>query len=172
MAKSRLLEWKYQILHTPLVLKVSQWYQSLPEREQKLVYWLGLILVLSLLYALLWVPAETSRQKAEKSLKRELTLHQWMQNNRHRVQGASHVSGSAGGSLLSVINESARQHKVTLARFEPDGEKGVRIWLEKAVFDDVMAWTQQLETRGIVVSQLNADRDVQGRASFRITFRR
>lgn len=172
MAKNRIQELKYQLQHMPMVVKYEQWYHKLAEREQKAVYSVSVLLVLALLYSLIWSPAQSGYVKAQKALQRELSLHQWMQDNRHRVAGAGATSAGEGGSLLAVINQTARKQQITLSRFEPDGEQGVRIWLEKAPFDDVMAWVQHLETQGVVVSQLNADRDGQGFAGFRITFRR
>ncbi len=172
MAKHRLQEIKYQIQHAPILLKVSQWYQGLPEREQKIFYWLGVLLAVALVFSLIWAPAEKAKTEAEKKLQKELSLHQWMQDNAHKVKGRSHAAASSDGSLLGTINESARKHTISLTRFEPDGDTGVRIWLENAVFDNVMAWVQDLEQQGVLMSQFNADREEQGKASFRMTFRR
>jgi len=99
----------------------------------------------------------------------------WMQANAAAVRQAAKAGSAghpaAGQSLLAITNASALAAGLKLQRFEPEGERRVRVTLENAVFTDVMGWIVDLEQRnGVTVESFSADGQPQpGIVNIRLT---
>lgn len=118
---------------------------------------------------LVWLVLLAPLSSARRSLLREIEAKEeelaWMQVAAQEVrQYAGHGAGrgQGGASPMAVIDGSARQFGglgQAMQRIEPDGERKVRVWLEGAVFDDLLRWLAQLklgdgiEVEEIVVEQ-------------------
>lgn len=164
--------WK-QGLNAQLAPARARW-QALSLRDRRALAALAAALVVVLFWLAVVAPTLrfAERSRAELATAREDLG--WMQANANKVrramaQGAGHLE--PGQSLLSAVNSSAQQAGLNLQRFEPDGERRVRVTLENAVFTDVMRWIVEVERRyGLQVEHFNAEVQAQpGIVNIRLT---
>ena len=82
------------------------------------------------------------------------------------------ASGLAGRSLLAVVDQSARSGGLgnAIKRIEPDGSKGVKVWLEGAPFDPMILWLGKLaKSFRIEPSMITLEPIGDGRVNARLT---
>lgn len=151
------------------------WYRNLPPRDALVVKALAIIIAISLVYLWIWVPAEQYANRYESKLKTEKELHAFMKANAYKVSGNSQrgKASGAGQSVLALVNSTSKAKGIALSRFEPEGENGLRIWLDKVKFDDVIDWIDLLENeRGVRVTQINIDKVEPGTVNLRAVLKR
>lgn len=156
-------------------------WQQLSEREQRLVLITAGVVLLSLLYFGLWQPLQQGIEAEQLRLQaRQQTLQQLQQDaarvqqlRRHQAQ--SNRSATRKGSLLVVIERSAQQKKLqaALQKVQPEGKDGVRVWLDNAVFDDLVEWLDLLSRQhGLQISDISIERGTEpGRVNCRVLLR-
>lgn len=152
---------------------------GVPVRQRPLLF-IGLgLLVLLLVWLVLLAPLASSREDLHRQIAdREADLA-WMRAAAQEVRqlaGDPAGTGNAGrtGSPLAAIDGSARQLGLgqALQRVEPAGSREVRVWLESAVFDDLVRWLARLrQEHGIEVAEIviEPDRTGPGLVSARLT---
>jgi len=150
------------------------WYQGLPARDALIVKSLAILIAISLVYLWVWVPAEKYNARYESKLKSEKELHAFMKANAYKVSGNSQRARSnSGQSVLALVNSTSKAKGIALSRFEPEGENGLRIWLDKVKFDDVIDWIDLLENdQGVRVTQINIDKVDPGTVNLRAVLKR
>ncbi|NVK38914.1 MAG: type II secretion system protein M [Gammaproteobacteria bacterium] len=149
----------HQLEQSSLYKSSSTWFNQLSERDQKFVKAIGVIFTIALLFAWVWQPVSQGKEKAESKYYSELKFHQKMKDSAHLFGGVSTNAPTSGASILSTVNNTAKVKNIQLKRFEPEGENGLRIWLDKANFNSVIDWLELLETsRGIRVEQISIDK--------------
>lgn len=146
---------------------MKAYFENLSQRERYMVIVAGVALVLFLGYTLLWRPIVGNARAVEQRLEAQEAELQWMRQAAAEVRQLRGSTGVApaqegGTSLLSLVERTARQGKLAPAvrRVQPDGQNGVRIWLENAVFDDLLVWLHQLATaHGVGLSEISVQRE-------------
>jgi general secretion pathway protein M len=73
--------------------------------------------------------------------------------------------------LVSSVSNLAKKHGVMLKRFEPSGDKKIKVWVDNASFDKMITWLTALKTSlNIEVEQISVEKDdVEGQVSSRLT---
>lgn len=156
-----------------LFTNTQNWYSHLSPRDQTITKALAALMALVLVYTWIWVPSAEGKIKAQKRYQSEMNFHETMKENAHLFKSGAAKTGTTGGSILSIVNSTAKAKGVQLSRFEPDGDGGLRIWLDKASFDKAIDWLELLELeRGIKVEQISMDKVNQGIANVRATLQR
>jgi general secretion pathway protein M len=157
---------------------MNEWWNSLNDRERMMLGVGGGFFVLCILYFVLVDPlfGRLDRLRSEVPQKRiELA---WMRGSAAEVgqlrgNGQSGQASSGGGSVMAVIDQTAKKQGLgnKLKRIEPEGETGAKVWLEDAGFDDVMRWAHLLDTKhGIRVAAFSAEPlEAKGYVKARIT---
>ncbi|WP_299585787.1 type II secretion system protein M [uncultured Microbulbifer sp.] len=155
--------------------QIAQWKQkwhALSSSDQRALGALGLFAGgLFIVYGL-FSPAkgffDESRTRAEES--RELV--QWMESQRpvlSRIK-PNGAGGKASGTLLQRVTNAAKQNRVTIKRFEPEGENRIRLWVEEVRYQDLQPWLNQLMKEQLGVRTINLDAlSEQGMVSARLT---
>lgn len=158
-----------KIKNSPSVVSAVRQFDSLPKRDQQALMLLSLALVLAVLYFLVWSPAHSFSAKQAANLKSSQELLSWVQANEGIAKSLASDTGNSSSkivdsqSLVSTISSNAQKHKISLKRFEPSGERKVRVWLEKVPFNTVIIWLKDLNsTYNIEVSQVSIDKDEKG----------
>ncbi len=163
----------HSINKQPTIIAAKNWYQALPPRDAAIVRAMAIVIGLCLIYLWVWVPVEKYQASAQARLQSELTLHRTLKENAYKVTGSRQSNAPAGQSVLAIVNSTSRAKGVKLSRFEPEGENGLRIWLDKVKFDDVVDWLDLLENeQGVRVTQINIDKVEPGTVNLRAVLQR
>lgn len=68
------------------------------------------------------------------------------------------VDGASDASLINRATTSAKPFGIAFKRFQPEGDTGLRLWIEGAEFDQLMRWVATLEQQQIALGQLDIDK--------------
>lgn len=156
---------------------MKELFENISTRERIFLGAGGAFVVLSLFYFLIVAPVSKSFKKHRKEVPEKQATLAWMQEAQREV-AKLRVSGNKGkkaySSPLITIEKTARQWKLdgSLKRMEPDGDQSIKVWMEEAIFDDLILWLQLLQSDyQIVVSTINVEKKTApGYVDARITF--
>ncbi len=153
--------------------KFRLWFHQLQSRERQLVIVAMVVFAIFLPYQLIWSPLLNRADRLQQQVNQQTEQLQWMRNALREIpplQGGQGTKSSA--SLLSVVEQTARQGKLrsSIRKIQPEGEQGVRIWMDNAGFDDVLMWLEQMKKQaGIEVVEMAAERQTEtGRVNLRL----
>ncbi|MEW5249045.1 type II secretion system protein GspM [Microbulbifer sp. 2201CG32-9] len=142
-----------------IVEELQQKWRSLPPNDQRA---LGvLILVLGGLFIVygLFTPAKHFFDDAYSRADASQELVQWIESQRNvleRLKPPS-SSGQASGTLLQRVTAAARQHGISIKRFEPEDQGRIRLWIDEARYQDLQPWLNTLVQQGFVLRTVNLD---------------
>jgi general secretion pathway protein M len=151
------------------------WLQTRSARERQLLAGGALLLAALLLYLLAWEPLAQREQALAERVAQQRSQLTWLAGaaseartltRRERVPEAQD-----GASLLSVIDRSAAQAGLgaALQRLAPEGDQGVRVWLDDASYAATLQWLDALGGHGIhVVSVQMEGHATRGRITARL----
>ncbi len=138
---------------------------NLTSSERRTLIIAAVVLSVLMLYMIVWKPVFSSDEKLRQQITTEKETLSWMRVASQELKalqgGNSEVVGRGARSLLSIVDQAARNNKLGLAlkRVEPKGENEVRVRLEQASFNDVARWLSQLKNKyGIRVKTITVDR--------------
>jgi general secretion pathway protein M len=159
--------------------KLRAYWSGLQPRERRILGIGGAALVLMLLYALVLDPYTSNVQRLRETVSEQRALLTWMEQAAQEVRqlrGAGSAPASTDGrSLLAITDSSARQAGLgdSVTRVEPDGERSVRVWLDKAAFNDMVRWLDELrEQHAVVIDGAVVERsDTPGRVDARVVLK-
>jgi len=155
---------------------MAYWAQLKP-RERMLLIGGGVFIILLMLYSLLWDPLVKKADQLNNSIPAQMELVAWMEQAALEVQELKankqekpQIKG--GQSMLAVIDRTAKQRRLSMKRVEPDGSTRVRVWLERASFDDLLLWIGSVQREyGIRIDSVVVDKeDEPGLVNARLTF--
>ena len=159
---------------------MKDWLAGLEPRERMLVYAAAAVVGVILVYAIFIQPLYSKYDKLVDSVEQQRETVQWMQQNAvtiRQLKGAGTAAGEglAGRSLLSVADSEARSARLgpALKRVEPEGSDAVRVWLDGASFDELVAWLEVMSSRyGADVDTITLERaEGAGLVNARLTLR-
>ncbi len=161
---------------------MKDWFYGLEQREQVIVGAGGVIAVLILLWALVWMPLERAHNDAEANLER------WQDAlaDLRVVAANSSASGSATAttpmvsstdSPVVIVDRTLREHSLNnTARRQQPTPNGVRVEFENVAFDQLVVWLGDLNTRYAMEVQAGslsiASRSGPGRINASLTLER
>jgi general secretion pathway protein M len=158
---------------------VLRWWEGRNTRERWLVAVGGLVAITLLPYVWFWEPLVDRAETLHKEVAEQRQDLRWMRKAAQRIEASGRASSAAqqpitdGRSLLGLVDRSARQAGLDeqVSRVQPDGDSSVRVWLERAPFNDLVRWLDELERPGGVrVSDLTVERtDESGLVDARLT---
>lgn len=150
--------------------KLKVYYASLNEREQRLVLISAVLVVIALFYWVIWSPLSQGVTKGQANLDSQQELLVWVQQNANRalqLQGSAKPSSKFNGSLAQEVNQSAGRLNIAIARMQPQGDE-LQVWIDQVPFNDVLSWLQGLESKGIVILDLDiAETNAAGQIKIR-----
>ena len=162
---------------------MKEWFASLEPRERQLLITGAAFLIVMLAYLLVWEPLANKNEALRSSHQNSQQLIDWMQDaavEAKTLQSKIKSSGPSGGSknqsLLGIIDRTAKGSKLgkSVKRVQPDGKTGARVWLEQAVFNDMVKWLEKLQRKeGIrIVTTVIEKQDDPGLVNARLVFQR
>ena len=157
------------------------WYRGLQQRERLLVLGASLMIAFTLFFLIIWEPVHKNLEEQSQRYQAQLGVLQWMQNAADEVRrlkatgDRNRVTRSDQPDTLIVENSAATAGiKAYLSRLESTSDKGARVTIDAASFDQLLLWLNTLQTRhGITVRSANMDRDdTPGGVNARLTLNR
>lgn len=128
---------------------MKEWFAGLNQREQLSLLALGIALALYLLYMLAWAPLAERREELalqNKSVAESLQRVDAMASEVVRLREGGAAS-TAQRNLTSLVNQSTGRHGLQVSRLQPNSRGDIQVRLENAVFDDLLAWLDDVENR-------------------------
>jgi len=136
---------------------LKDWFAGLNQREQLSLVALGMALGLYFLYMLAWAPlAERRDQLAQQNL----STAQSLQRVDAMVSEIALLRAGGGAStaqrnLTALVNQSTSRHSLQVSRLQPNSRGDIQVRLESVVFDDLLAWLDEVENReGLLVTEV------------------
>lgn len=145
---------------------MKAWWESLQSRERWLVK-LGIAVSLAFFgWLLVLRPLSVAQVRLSQSV---ATLEQQVATAQGQVAailaarnaGLGSAPRASGRSLMALTDASAREAGLgtALKRIQPEGETEVKIEMEAADFDALVAWLERLDvSEGVVISEWSVDR--------------
>jgi general secretion pathway protein M len=143
--------------------QLKAWYKALQPQERMLVMSAGVVVAIALLLLVVLAPlAHTLNAGQDRVTAKQQDLV-WMRSvaNNVRMAAASRASGGNGEPLMVLINRTAQQAgiKSAVTNQAQQGDNSIRIRLEGASFDAMVAWLGLLEQQfGVQVDSASMDR--------------
>jgi len=154
--------------------KLRAWYAGLQEREQRTVAIGGVAVAALILVFGILLPLHSTLSSAVRGNETKREDLNWMQVNAPEVRAAgSQLPAATGEAPVVLVDRVAREHGLAsaLRGTQPNGS-GVRVQLEAAPFDTMVAWLAVLDERyGLAVESITLDRTAKpGLVNASITF--
>lgn len=161
--------------------ELQHWYHGLQQRERQLVLAASAVIIVTLLYLIIWEPIVKGVDDQALKYQTQAEILDWMQAAAAEVStlkasGAAKrtTNSSQPVSLLVEKSIATAGLKPYLRKLESTTDKGARITIDAASFDQVLLWLSTLQTQyGITVTSANLDRDDKaGAVNVRMTLNR
>jgi len=144
---------------------MKTWFASLSSRERIMVQSMAVVIVLFLFYFIIIEPITSSYERNKKSVAAATQTVEWMKSASRQIEqlrGGNTAAKPKGKQfVLGVVDRSVRKTGLSsvMKRVQPEGDKGVRVWFEKASFDNLMKWLAIVERKhGLVVDEINIEK--------------
>jgi general secretion pathway protein M len=160
---------------------IQHWYHGLQQRERQLVLAASAVIVITLLYLTIWEPIHKGVEVQTQKYQTHIDILDWMQVAATEVRtlqasGAAKRQTNSSQPVSLLVEKSAATAglKPYLRKLESTSDKGARVTIDDASFDQVLLWLSTLQTQyGISVSSANFDRaDKAGAINARMTLDR
>jgi general secretion pathway protein M len=161
--------------------EITNWYRGLQQRERQLVLAASVVIIITLLYLIIWEPIHNGLEQQTQKYQSQIEILEWMQAaaSEARALQLSGVSNKRSGSSQPVtllVEKSAATAglKPYMSKLESTSDKGARVTLDAASFDQMLLWLNTLQVQyGVTVSSANLDRDNKpGAVNLRMTLNR
>jgi general secretion pathway protein M len=144
--------------------KFEVWLAGLSERERRMVTWGGVAAAVLLFLGAIVLPLYAAASRVERRVEQKQQDLEWMRGVAGELQAAGPAGAAGSGrSLIVIVDQSARTAGLSsaLTGTQPSGTGGVRVRLEGASFDTVVAWLANLEQQGLRIESATIDRGAQ-----------
>ena len=139
----------------------DQW-NKLATSERRLMMIGGVVVSVTLLYMMMWLPVQKELTRLRVSVPEERAQLQRMRVQAASIQPLRARSGTrpAAGTLVSVIEQSAttRGMRGFVTRMETDGGNGVQLTLDAVPFNSLLSWLADLQdSHSLLVESTSMD---------------
>ena len=151
----------------------GRWFDTLSQRDRTIVTALAAFLLALFAFTTIWLPVHDWSNAAQQRHEKQRSLLEWMRANEGAARESARAAGggTAQGSLLTLVANSAAESGIQLTRVQPEAN-GVSVMLQNQPFSEVFRWLAKLaEQHQVTVRQVSIDRqNVAGIVNARITF--
>ncbi len=140
--------------------KLVALYQSKSESEQRLIAILGICFAAFIVVSIFTTVIGGKNEVADK-LNKQVELNVWAAQQIQLIKsnGNSDNATSNQGSMTQIINNTARQSRITLARLQPQTTDAVKVGLDDIEFNVLMNWLAVLKNNyAIEVNNIDISR--------------
>lgn len=129
--------------------KLQGWWRSISAREQRLVAVGGSVLLIGFCYWVIWQPIGNRIDERERQVLSQQQTLVWLKEKGEEVlalQGGQGRQLDTSGTLEGVVNRTAFNQKIKIARLQPQGQE-LQVWIDTVAFDDLLIWLATLTDR-------------------------
>jgi general secretion pathway protein M len=142
--------------------QLRAWLGGLAPRERNLVYLAAALLGIAVVYFALVLPVTTAARQRAARLEQKSADLAWMRQVAPQVMAAAAASGAAASSesLVVLVDRTGREAGLgsSIRDQSPSGAQGLRLRLESASFDVLVAWLASLQQQyGVRVDAATID---------------
>lgn len=142
--------------------KLQGWWHGISTREQRLVAVGGSCLLLGLCYWAIWQPVANRIAERERQVVNQQQTLAWLKEKGQEVlamQGSSGRQIDTSGTLDGVVNRTAFNQKIKIARLQPQGQE-LQVWIDTVPFDALLLWLATLsDQHGVQVQVIEVARE-------------
>ena len=139
--------------------KLNHYYSALSEKDQKALKLLALFCGPLLLYFVILKPGYSYYNEAKENYLESSELLTWIEQNKPKVQTTQGPkSNSQELPLSQYISTTAETKKISITRLQPQGDQGVRIWMNEVSFSSLMEYLSELSNNGLTISSITVDK--------------
>ncbi len=146
-----------------LIMPLQSWWQSISQREKRMVLVCGLIGLIAIIFWGVLQPLNERSALAKSRIQTEKQLLDWVSQRADEITTLRKQGGIVRSSepLNQVIMTSTRQFNVELIRVQPRGEM-MQVWVQPLPFSKLVDWIAYLkETQGVDVDFIDIQRGKQ-----------
>lgn len=159
-----------KVLNSP----AGQYWLQLAPREQKLLIFLAVFLILFVLYSAIWEPVQQKQREAQQRLQLAQTQWQWLNEQIPSWEKSPYAANSQlnvqksefsdNNQLMTFLNQQLAVYKTQTALKEMKStSKGVKVSLKSANAVKVFKWLQAVESKGVEIESLKFAKLEQGK---------
>ncbi|MCE9687837.1 type II secretion system protein M [Shewanella sp. AS16] len=141
------------------------WWEGLASREQQLVGFGGVFLLIAVFYWGIWTPIANAEADALASLKAQQQTLDYVKQTANKIAGLKQSGGKAAvtGSLSTLVNQAAGKFGLEITRMQPQGDK-IQVWMDDVPFDALLGYLNELvQQQGLSLESVDlAETDTQG----------
>ncbi|MCS3767650.1 general secretion pathway protein M [Aeromonas hydrophila] len=142
--------------------KLQGWWRGISAREQRLVAVGGSLLLIGFCYWVIWQPIGNRIDERERQVLSQQQTLAWLKEKGEEVlalQGGQGRQLDTSGTLEGVVNRTAFNQKIKIARLQPQGQE-LQVWIDTVAFDDLLIWLATLADRhGVQVQVIEVARE-------------
>ena len=142
-------------------MNLRQRFEELAPRERRLVYLAAGFVAAAAIYLIVVLPIQAYSARAATRVAKKTADLAWMQQVAPQVMAAGATGGGGSGeSLVVLVDRSAREAGLgaSVRDQSPNGDNGLRLRLEGAQFDVLVAWLVNLQQQhSVTVDSANVD---------------
>lgn len=149
-------------------------YDHLSAQDQIALKGLSLFFALLILYAGIWLPANSYFEERSLFHQKQTELYQYLLSTEREARASSGQAKSSvsGQSILQTISRSAQKFSLKPDRLQPEGSQGVNVMFNDVSFNTLIQWLQNLNQQGFSVRQISIERgDSPGVVTARMVLR-
>lgn len=148
-----------------LIHTLRQRFDALPSNDRRAL----LVMFSAIGLLLVYLSFSSSRQYQQAAIARYKTMKEnlaWISVNTDALKqvaaggktAAPAATQAGDASLINIATTTAKPFGITFKRFQPEGDTGLRLWIEAAEFDKMLRWILVLKQQDINLDQLDVDR--------------
>jgi len=153
---------------------------AMEARERHMVIAAGVVIVITLLYALIWEPIFSNLENQRQRYQSQHQLLIWMKEKTREIKtlqsaGIQSTARFDNQSTASLVERSAQSMGMKpFIKKQTSDKKGVKIDLEQADFNRIILWLNDMQTRySIQTSNIKIEQhDKPGAVDVRVTLER
>lgn len=149
-----------------MLLNLRQRYEALPSNDKRALLIMAGAIVLTVLYFSLsgtrdYQQSAIARYQHSSEDSRWITLNLPQIRNLANAAKQPDNAGTSDASLINRATTSGKPFGIVFKRFQPEGETGLRLWIEGAEFDQLIRWVAALEQQHIQLDQLDINKQAK-----------
>lgn len=141
------------------------WWQGLAVREQQIVAFGAVFLVIGIFYWGIWTPIANAEADSLRRLAVQQQTLTYVKQTANKIAGLRQTGAkpTASGSLSSVVNQTAGAYGLVITRMQPQGDK-IQVWMDDVPFDALLNYLSDLvQKKGLSLESVDlAEADEPG----------